>query len=87
MKLLVVNLPVAEIVQVGTVTIFVGVLKTLAGATVHEPVSPEAKPLPDIVTEVPAGPEFGESVSVGFVEATVKIAEAKSPPLAVTVTT
>ena len=68
-------------------TMFVGVLKTLAGNTVHEPVSPAANPEPDIVTEAPAGPVFGESDSVGVEATTVKSAVAKSPPLAVTVTT
>jgi len=74
-------------VQVGADTMFVGVDRTV----VHVPVSPEANPLPDIVTVVPAGPVFGESVSVGLEALTISIAVAKSPalapPLPVTVTT
>ena len=44
----------------------------------HGPTSAVAKPLPVIVTEVPAEPLLGVSVIVGLVVVTVKAAVAKS---------
>jgi hypothetical protein len=44
----------------------------------HAPESPRLKPLPDIVTAVPAGPEFGVRVREGIVVVTTKVAEAES---------
>jgi len=80
-KLLPVIVPVAEIVQVGAATIFVGVLST----DVHAPTSPELKPLPVIVTAVETGPDIGTRAMLGPV--TVNVAEAKSPLIPFTVTT
>jgi hypothetical protein len=50
----------------------------------HEPVSPEAKPPPEIVTGVPSGPEVGIRVIVAG--STVNVALAVSPVLPLTVT-
>jgi hypothetical protein len=51
----------------------------------HAPTSAVAKPLPVIVTEVPAGPVLGVRVNVGVEDGTVKVAVAKSPVDPVTV--
>jgi hypothetical protein len=55
-------------------TMLVGLLNTLAGDALHEPTSLGLKPLPVIVTAVPAGPLFGVRVIVGAVAVTVKVA-------------
>ena len=79
-KLVEVNVPVLVIVHEGKPIMFAGVLEIV----VH--VSTVLKPLPVIVTAVPAGPELGASVMAGEVVVTTNFAEAVSPVLPVTVT-
>jgi len=63
-------------------------LKMLLGLlTTVQKVSDVRNPLPDMVPEVPAGPEFGVILTVALDVVTVKVAEAVSPLLPVTVTT
>ena len=69
-------------------TMLTGLLKTLAGRTVHEAASPGLKPLPVIITLAPGEALFGVNVRDGELLLMMKVADAESPvpPVTVTVT-
>jgi hypothetical protein len=85
-KLVLDSWPLLEIEHVGDngdrMTGELGIVEIVQGAES----SPDAKPPPLIVTAVPICPVDGDSPITGVVLVTVKVVDATSPPLPVTIT-